>query len=132
MTFPPLAALGQSSTSSVLPANFSRMAITAQIENVTAATKANVYFDGKVISHVLFLADGTKKTLGVIFPGTYHFATDKAEAMEIVAGGCAVRIDGQGETRHYNAGDVFQIPAKSGFDIAVVTDLCEYICTFID
>ena len=40
---------------------------------------ANIYFDGKVISHTLVTAEGDKKTLGLIFPGEYHFGTELAE-----------------------------------------------------
>ena len=47
----------------------------ASFDNVTVTTKANVYFDGKVISHGILLADGRKKSLGIIFPGEYHFGT---------------------------------------------------------
>jgi purine/pyrimidine-nucleoside phosphorylase len=66
-----------------------------QFSNVTALAKANVYFDGKVVSHTILFADGSKKTLGLIYPGSYHFGTDKAERMEIVAGDCQVVLDGQ-------------------------------------
>jgi len=103
-----------------------------QIANVTAVTKANVYFDGKVVSHTLLLPDGTKKTLGLIFPGKFHFSTEKAEQMEIVAGACAVRLDGQKETEVYADGATFAIPGHSGFDIAVSTGVCEYVCSFLD
>ena len=37
--------------------------------DVTASAKANIYFDGKVISHTLVTAEGDKKTLGLIYPG---------------------------------------------------------------
>ena len=40
---------------------------------------ANIYFDGKVISHALVTAEGDKKKLGLIFPGEYHFGTELAE-----------------------------------------------------
>jgi uncharacterized protein YaiE (UPF0345 family) len=53
------------------------MSIPVQFENVTAVAKANVYFDGRVVSHSLFFSDGSKKTLGLIYPGKYHFGTDK-------------------------------------------------------
>ena len=46
--------------------------------DVTASAKANIYFDGKVISHTLVTAEGDKKTLGLIFPGEYHFGTELA------------------------------------------------------
>jgi purine/pyrimidine-nucleoside phosphorylase len=105
--------------------------IPSEFRNVTAATKANVYFEGKVVSHSLFFPDGSKKTLGLIFPGKFHFGTDKAERMEIVAGECTVKLDGQSNTQSYPAGHVFEVPAKSGFDIEVQRGICEYICSFL-
>lgn len=106
-------------------------AIHTEFKGVTAVTKANVYFDGKVVSHSLFFPDGSKKTLGLIYPGKFHFGTDKAEGMEIVAGACRVKLDGQTAISTYTAGQTFHIPARSGFDIEVESGLCEYICTFI-
>ena len=99
--------------------------------NVTAVAKANIYFDGKVVSHTIVLAGGAKKTLGLIYPGSYHFGTEAAELMEIVAGACSVIIDGEAEDETYEAGGSFEVPAKSGFTIAVEGSICEYICTFI-
>jgi uncharacterized protein YaiE (UPF0345 family) len=107
-------------------------AIPSEFSNVTAVAKANVYFDGKVVSHSLLFADGSKKTLGLIYPGSYHFGTDKAELMEIVAGGCVVKLDGAEGTASYAGGEAFGVPAKSGFDITVSEGICEYICSFID
>ena len=108
------------------------MPIPTQLENVTAVTKANVYFDGKVVSHTILATDGSKKTLGLIYPGQFHFGTDKAELMEIVAGECQVKLDGSDNTTTYSAGATFEVPAKSGFDIAVSSGICEYICSFLD
>ena len=107
------------------------MSIPTEFRGVTAVAKANVYFDGKVVSHSLLFPDGTKKTLGLIYPGKFHFGTDKAERMEIVAGQCTVKLDGQTATNSYAAGQVFEVPAKSGFDIQVNAGLCEYICSFL-
>ena len=107
-------------------------AIPSEFSNVTALTKANVYFEGKVVSHSLVLADGSKKTLGLIYPGDYHFGTDKAERMEIVSGDCLVKIDGTEDRVAYSAGEFFDVPAKSGFDISVTAGICEYICSFLD
>ncbi|MCA1962840.1 MAG: pyrimidine/purine nucleoside phosphorylase, partial [Prosthecobacter sp.] len=98
----------------------------------TAIAKANVYFDGKVVSHSILLPDGSKKTLGLIYAGDYHFGTDKAERMEIVAGHCEVVLDGTTEKQGYDAGQHFDVPAKSGFGISVPEGICEYICSFID
>ncbi len=105
--------------------------IPTQFSGVTAVTKANVYFDGKVVSHSILFPDGSKKTLGLIYPGKFHFGTDKAEIMEIVAGSCAVKLDGQTEVKIYPAGTAFEVPAKSGFDIEVSSGIAEYICSFI-
>lgn len=107
-------------------------AIPSQFDNVTAIAKANVYFDGKVVSHSILFPDGSKKTLGLIYPGSYHFGTDKAERMEIVAGTCEVKLDGSDTKSTYTGGQFFDVPAKSGFDIAVPSGIAEYICSFID
>lgn len=102
-----------------------------QFPNVTAVAKANVYFDGRVVSHSILADDGSKKTLGIIFPGTYHFGTDAAEVMDIVAGSCAVTIDGEADDEIYEAGSSFEVPAHSGFTIVVSDGLCEYVCSFV-
>lgn len=106
------------------------MSIPEKFENVTVLTKANVYFDGKVVSHTVFFADGTRKTLGLIYPGLYKFDTAAPERMDIVAGSCRVRIDGQEEWMTCQAGTFFRVPAKSFFDIEVLQDRAEYICSY--
>jgi uncharacterized protein YaiE (UPF0345 family) len=103
----------------------------AQFANVTVVTKANVYFDGKVVSHTLLFANDEKKTLGLIWPGSYHFGTGAPERMEITAGACRVTLDGQTTTQDYAAGTAFDVPGKSGFTIEVKAGLCEYICSFL-
>ncbi len=102
----------------------------AQFSGVSVVTKANVYFDGKVVSHSVLFSDGTKKTLGLIYPGSYHFGTDAPERMEIVAGKCTVTLDGQAGTKSYSANEYFDVPGKSGFTIETA-GLCEYICSFL-
>jgi uncharacterized protein YaiE (UPF0345 family) len=103
-----------------------------ELPGATALAKANIYFDGKVVSHTLLFADGTRKTLGLMYPGKFHFGTEKAERMEIVAGTCSVKLDGEGQaSRFYSAGSLFEVPAKSGFEIEVSQSICEYICTFL-
>ena len=105
--------------------------IPTEFSNVTAVAKANVYFDGKVVSHSILFPDGSKKTLGLIYLGKFHFGTDKAERMEIVAGQCSVKLDGQTTVNSYSAGQLFEVPAKSGFDIEIKSGICEYICSFL-
>ena len=103
-----------------------------EFKGVTLLPRANVYFDGKVVSHTFLLADGTRKTAGVILPGSFHFGTDKAERMQITAGECTVKIDGQANPARFATGQQFEVPAKSGFDIAVAAGAsCDYICTFL-
>lgn len=107
-------------------------AIPEKFANVSVTCKANVYFDGKVVSHSVILADGSRKTLGLIYPGSYQFNTDAAERMEIVAGHCKVRVAGEGEWVGFSAGTWFEVPARSSFEIAVLDGIAEYICSFID
>ncbi|MGD1085801.1 MAG: pyrimidine/purine nucleoside phosphorylase [Verrucomicrobiota bacterium] len=105
--------------------------IPTEFSGVTAVAKANVYFDGKVVSHSILFPDGGKKTLGLIYPGKYHFGTDQAERMEIAAGQCVVKLDGRSEVHTWAAGQVFEVPAKSGFDIEVPSGICQYICSYL-
>jgi len=103
-----------------------------EFPNVTAVAKANVYFDGRVVSHTIRLAGGAKKTLGLIFPGEYHFGTDAAELMEIVDGACVVQLDGSDHQVPYPAGSSFEVPGKSGFTISVESGICQYVCSFLN
>jgi purine/pyrimidine-nucleoside phosphorylase len=103
----------------------------AEFADVTVVTKANVYFDGNVVSHTVLFKKGVKKTLGLIRPGSYHFNTGAPERMEIVAGSCRVTLDGATKAVDYAAGSSFDVPGNSGFTIAVASGLCEYICSFL-
>lgn len=107
------------------------MSLPTEFKNVTVHTKANIYFDGKVVSHTVITPEGAKKTLGLIYPGSFHFGTGAPERMEIVAGACRVKIDGSSDTRDYAAGQHFDVPGNSGFDIEVASGICEYICSFL-
>ena len=91
--------------------------------------KHNAFFDGKVQS-VGFERNGRRHTVGVIDVGEFHFGTDAPERMDIVAGRCRVRLDGQPEWREVEAGQSFQVPGKSGFDIVVGSGIAEYVCSF--
>ena len=92
---------------------------TETIAGVSLTTKANVYFDGKCVSHSFTLADGTKKSVGVVLPATLTFGTAAAEIMECVGGSCEYKLDGSDEWKKSSAGESFQIPANSKFDIRV-------------
>ena len=103
-----------------------------QFAGVTAVTKANVYFDGKVVSHTILMPDGAKKTLGLIYPGAYNFGTGLPERMDVVAGACRVKLAGAADWSEYAAGTHFDVPGNSSFDIAVADGvLMEYVCSYI-
>ncbi|MBP6782718.1 MAG: pyrimidine/purine nucleoside phosphorylase [Verrucomicrobiales bacterium] len=102
-----------------------------EFPQVTAVAKANVYFDGKVVSHTILFPDQTKKTLGLIYAGEYHFGTDAAEEMAITDGTCEVQLDGEEDIKTYGAGTAFNVPAKSGFTIRVKDGICQYVCSFL-
>lgn len=103
-----------------------------EFSSVTAIAKANVYFDGKVVSHSILFPDGSKKTLGLIYPGTFHFGTDAAERMDITDGACTIEQDSTKETSSHSAGSYFEVPAKSGFTITVESGICQYVCSFLN
>ena len=102
---------------------------TTQFSGVTVATQANVYFDGKCVSHSITFADGTKKSVGVILPATLTFNTGAAEIMECVAGSCEYRLAGSAEWLKSEAGQRFSVPGNSSFDIRVA-EAYHYICHF--
>jgi purine/pyrimidine-nucleoside phosphorylase len=102
---------------------------TEKIDGVSVTTRANVYFDGKCVSHGIVLADGTKKSVGVILPATLTFNTGAAEIMECVAGGCEYKLAGTDQWRKSGAGEKFNVPANSSFEIRVA-EAYHYICHF--
>ncbi|KAF0812535.1 hypothetical protein IGB42_02824 [Andreprevotia sp. IGB-42] len=101
----------------------------SQFDNVSVVKKANVYFDGKCVSHSITLADGTKKSVGVILPSTLVFNTGAPEIMELIAGSCRVKLAGETAAQTYNGGQSFNVPGDSSFEIEV-TDTLHYVCHF--
>jgi purine/pyrimidine-nucleoside phosphorylase len=105
---------------------------TDQLPGTTVTTKANVYFGGKCVSYSLMLADGSKKSVGVILPATLTFNTGAAEIMECVAGACDYKLAGASDWVTSSAGDKFNVPANSRFEIRVAEgyEAYHYICHF--
>lgn len=99
-------------------------------DGVSVKTKANIHFDGKVVSHTVVFADGSKKTIGLIYPGSFHFTTGAPEVMAIVAGSCRARLKGESAWQEYAAGAAFAISGNSAFDIEVAGGILEYVCSF--
>ncbi len=97
--------------------------------NAQITKKANIYDGGKVASRSVVTADGEKVTLGFMQAGSYHFNTDAAEVMELQQGACRVKLAGASEWCEYGAGESFDVPANSSFDIEVAEYL-DYICHY--
>jgi purine/pyrimidine-nucleoside phosphorylase len=102
---------------------------TTQFNGVTVNTQASVYFDGKCISHGITLADGTKKSVGVVLPATLTFNTGAPEIMECVAGSCEYKLSGTDTWLPSRPGHQFSVPGNSSFEIRV-TEPYHYICHF--
>lgn len=102
---------------------------TTQIDSVSVQTQANVYFDGKCVSHSLTCADGSRKSVGVVLAAELTFGTQAAEIMECVAGGCEYRLAGSEQWVNVGPGDAFKVDANSSFDIRV-KDAFHYICHY--
>ena len=105
---------------------------TTHFDNVSVITKANVYFDGKCVSHGFTLADGTKKSVGVILPATLTFNTGAPEIMECVGGSCDYKLDGSDVWVTSGEGDKFNVPGNAKFQIRVSEgfEAYHYICHF--
>jgi uncharacterized protein YaiE (UPF0345 family) len=102
---------------------------TETIDGVAVTTKANVYFDGKCVSHGITFPDGTKKSVGVILPASLTFSTGAPESMECVAGACEYKLAGSDNWVKSEAGQKFSVPGNSKFEIRVA-DAYHYICHF--
>ena len=94
---------------------------------VNAAT--NVYFEGLCLSNNLITADGSKKSIGVIFPSKLEFNTQAPEIMEIISGQCRVQLADTDEYMTYGAGEQFKVAGNSHFKIETLS-LLNYICHF--
>ena len=102
-----------------------------EFNNVTITKKANVYFDGNVVSRTITFQDGSVKTLGFMQVGGYTFNTGKAEIMEFLSGELEVTLPNQKEPLIIKGSATFEVPANSSFSLHV-TAPADYICSFID
>ena len=102
-----------------------------KFDNVSVGKKANVFFDGKCMSHSVYFPDGSRKTCGVILPGSQlTFNVGAPELMEITAGTCSVKIAGESAFKTYAAGDSFKVAENSSFEIHTGADAVDYVCSF--
>jgi purine/pyrimidine-nucleoside phosphorylase len=102
-----------------------------KFDGVSVVCKANVYFDGKVVSHTINFPDGSTKSTGLMYAGNFTFNTEAAERMDIIAGECRVKIAGEDETKTYAAGSFFEIASNSSFDIEITDGIAEYVCSYL-
>ncbi|HJX11413.1 MAG TPA: pyrimidine/purine nucleoside phosphorylase [Candidatus Binatia bacterium] len=98
-------------------------------KNVEVKKQANVYHEGRVTSRTVITPQGEMKTLGVMLPGTYRFSTQAPETIDVTQGHCRVKLADQQHWENYQAGQSFNVPANSHFEIEVV-DLLDYVCHF--
>ena len=107
------------------------MSAPEKITDVTVVLKANIYSAGKVASHTLLFKDGSRKTVGIMYAGSYTFNTDAPEQMDILAGSCAVCQAGSSSWQTYAAGDFFRVPGTSSFQITIAEGIiAEYLCSY--
>lgn len=102
----------------------------SKLENVSVIKAANVYFDGNVTSRTVIQADGSTVSLGIMMPGEYEFGTAEKEIMEILAGEMDVLLPNETEWKTFVAGDAFEVPANSKFQLKVRV-LADYLCSYI-
>lgn len=101
----------------------------SQLDGVSVTTRANVYFDGKCVSHAITMPDGTRKSVGVVLPATLSFSTEAPETMECVDGSCEYRLPGSDSWQTCSAGHSFSVGANTRFDIRV-SSAYHYICHY--
>ena len=92
---------------------------------------ANIYFEGKVISRNIYLKDGSKKTLGIMFVGEYEFNTVTREVMEIISGKVKLKLKNDNEWKLITNGMEFNIPKNSSFKLKVL-EFVNYTCSYFE
>jgi uncharacterized protein YaiE (UPF0345 family) len=102
----------------------------SEFSDVTVVKKANVYFNGNVVSRSLIFKDGSRKTLGIMQPGQYEFSTGDREIIEILSGELDVLLPGETSWRTVTGGESFAAPPNATFVMKVKT-LTDYCCSFI-
>lgn len=100
-----------------------------EFSNVSVVKKANVYFDGNVISRTVKFADGSTKTLGFMQAGEYVFNVGVPEIMEIQSGDLDVLLPNE-DWKSIKSGEAFNVPENSQFKMRVHTPT-DYICSFM-
>jgi len=90
--------------------------------------KTNEYFDGKVKS-IAFQTETLPATIGAMAPGDYEFGTVAKEKMTVVSGALSAKLPGSNEFQTFAAGDSFDVPADSKFNVKVACETA-YLCLY--
>ena len=96
---------------------------------VNMAVKGNIYEEGKVTSRTFWTAEGERKTVGIMLPGSYSFSTSTNEKMEITNGSVEVQLSSGGEWTGYSEDEFFLVPAGVSFEIRC-NCIAEYVCSY--
>ena len=75
------------------------------------------------------MADGSKKSVGVVLASSLVFGTAAPETMECVAGSCEYRLPGSTEWQTSSVGHAFSVPGNTRFEIRVA-EAYHYICHY--
>jgi len=101
-----------------------------QFNNVTATCKANVYSTAGGQPHH-HLCDGSRKTLGLIYPGSYGSTPAWPSAWR--SSRCLPGAGpGQGDWIGFAGGTRFDVPANSFFEIEVSEGLRSRLFLFVE
>lgn len=90
--------------------------------------KHNSYFDNKVQS-LGFEAKSQPVSVGVMETGEYRFGTEAAERMQVISGELVVLLPGADSWQSFTAGQSFDVPANSAFDLKV-EETSAYACFY--
>lgn len=101
----------------------------SQFDQVSVLKQANVYFDGKCVSHTVLFPDGGRKSVGVILPARPTFHTSTPEVIKTVSGCCRYCIE-EGKWQECGPGESFSVLSNRRFDIEVRDAPYPYGCHF--
>ncbi|MEZ8144067.1 hypothetical protein A1OO_00630 [Enterovibrio norvegicus FF-33] len=90
--------------------------------------KVNEYFDGHVKS--IGFENKGPVSMGVMEVGEYTFGTAAPERMTVVKGELTVKLPGRIEWETYGAGDSFEVPGESSFQVQI-TQTSAYLCEYL-
>ena len=91
---------------------------------------SNEYFSGKVKSIGFTSSRSGRASVGVMAEGEYTFGTAEPEEMTVISGALNVLLPGETEWKAYTAGQVFNVPGHSEFNLQVA-EPTSYLCRYL-